>query len=164
METELTALLGQLKAKDEAIRAAAAERLCRLGEGARPAAVGLVEACGDSSEPVREWAVAALEEIGPPETSDLTLFAELLSHSSPDVAYWAATLIGRLGATGGPAVPKLGEALSDRPEKSVQQRIVWAFGKIGPPAASQRDRLQALAESSDRRMARLAQRALDGMG
>ncbi len=65
MSANIEALVKSLRSGDAAQQQAAAEELSRLGEDARPAAVALVEACG-ASEAVREAAVAALEEIGPP--------------------------------------------------------------------------------------------------
>ena len=59
-----------------------------------------------AEESVREWATAALEEIGVPQASDLTQFAELLGSPNPDVAYWAATMIGRLEEAAGLPTPE----------------------------------------------------------
>ena len=58
MEPTLETLRTEIRNSDATIRAEAAEQLCRLGPDARPVAVPLVEACGDLSESVREWATA----------------------------------------------------------------------------------------------------------
>ena len=68
MPIDAAELAGALHAPDPARRAEAAEQLARLGGDARPAAVPLVMACGDASEEVRQWAAAALEELGAPES------------------------------------------------------------------------------------------------
>ena len=78
----------------------------------------------------------------------------------PDVAYWAATLIGRLGPDGAASVPALIAALEDSPHQNVRQRAARALGKIGPGAAAAKDSLQKAAAGDDPRMARLAERAL----
>jgi HEAT repeat protein len=63
MATDLPHLIAALTAPNPAVRSPAAEELSHLGPDARPAAITLVQACGDESEEVREWAVAALEEL-----------------------------------------------------------------------------------------------------
>ena len=83
-------------------RAQAAEELAQLGSEARPAAVALVLACGDEAEEVRQWATSALEEMGPPEASDVGPLISFIEAKSPDVGYWAATLLGRLKADAAP--------------------------------------------------------------
>ena len=55
----------QLKSDDPKQRIVAAEALSRMGPDAAPAAVELVIACADH-ESVRDYAVAALEELGAP--------------------------------------------------------------------------------------------------
>ncbi len=105
-------LLAALTAAEPAERARAAEQLSRLGPHARAAAVPLARACGDQDEEVREWAVAALEELGAPPVADLAVLASLLADHSADAGYWAATLLGRLGEDAAPAVPALASALS----------------------------------------------------
>ncbi len=69
------------------------------------AVVPLARACGDQEETVREWAVAALEELGAPPVADLAVRASLLADQSVDVGYWAATLLRRLGEDAAPAAP-----------------------------------------------------------
>jgi HEAT repeat protein len=160
MSTNLSELVAALAAEDATQRAGAAEALSRMGPEAGQAAVPLIVACGDSSEQVREWAVAALEEAGPPKVSDLERLAALLSNQSPDVAFWAATLLGRLEADAGGAVPSLEAALSEDVAVSVRQRAAWALGKIGPPAAPALEALRRAASDADPRLARLAERAM----
>ena len=63
MPIPIDKLVVELRCEDAAQRAVAAEQLCQEGDGARPAAVALVQAAADSSEVVREWAVSALEEL-----------------------------------------------------------------------------------------------------
>ena len=58
----------------------------------------MVRAVGNASDEVREWVVSALEELGPPRGADVEPLAGLLEHDDADVAYWAATLMGRLEA------------------------------------------------------------------
>lgn len=162
---DISTWIGDLSAEEPARRRRAAERLARSGTGARGAAVPLVRAAGDRSEEVREWATAALEGLGPPDVADLAALRELLTRPRhPDCAYWATTLIGRLGAGGQPAVPELVSALQNTPQRSVRQRAAWALGKIGPPAAAARGALEEATRSGDARLARLAERALQEIG
>jgi HEAT repeat protein len=161
MTADLTKLISQLDENDPAERAQAAEELCRLGDMARPAAVALVAACADPSESVREWAVAALEGLGPPDAADIEPLTVLVRRESADVAYWAITLLGRAGPAAAVAVGGLSAALRGHAASAVRERAAWALGKIGPAAAVAIDDLEAAAAGDDPRLARLAQRALD---
>src|SRR5690606_25495364 len=122
---------------DDALqRAAAAERLAQAAEDAKSAAVPLVRAAGDADESVREWAVAALESLGAPPTENQMELAALLSDPRLDVAYWSATLLGRLGAEAKDSTAALAQALQSHPEMAVRQQAAQALAKIGRPAAS----------------------------
>ena len=161
MDHDVSSLMAALGSPQEAARAEAAEKLSQLDpEQARAASLVLVEACGDESEAVREAAVGALEEMGPPDPEVLDGLTVLLAGPKADVAYWAATLIGRLGSDGVAAVPALNAALEDSPHQNVRQRAARALGKIGPGALAAKDALQRAASGEDPRLARLAERAL----
>ncbi|NDC63744.1 MAG: hypothetical protein EBZ59_07135, partial [Planctomycetia bacterium] len=130
-------------------RAAAAESLCRAGSDAAPAAVPLVRACGDDDADVREWAVAALEELGPPPRADVATLASLAAADNPLVSYWAITLLGRLGTLlgrSGPdasaAVAALSARLESGGDPAAVERAAWALGKIGPAAGRGRGPLE----------------------
>jgi HEAT repeat protein len=156
---DLTQLVADLSNPDK--RSQAAERLSQLGCEAAPAAVALVRASGDDSEEVREYAVAALEELGPPRIEDIDHLTALLSEQKSDLGYWAATLLGRLGNDAVSAVPALASAVVGNHEEAVRQRAAWALGQIGPPAASALDALKQAAASGDPRLTRLAQRSIE---
>ena len=70
-----------------------------------------------------------------PRPADASALAALVNKPSLDVAYWAATLLGRLESQAAPAVPQLAEALDRHTESTVRERAAWALGKIGPAAA-----------------------------
>ena len=95
MTTKISELAAALGDAFPAKRSQAAEQLCHLGTEAQEAALALVRACADSTEEVREWAVAALEALGPPLAADIAPLAALLRDENSDVGYWAATLLGR---------------------------------------------------------------------
>lgn len=165
MVEDISRWIGDLSAEEADRRLRAAERLARLGEDARGAAVPLARAAADPAEPVREWAVAALEDLGPPDTEDAAALADLLADApDSDTAYWAATLIGRLGADGGSAAAALTTVLQQSSAVAVRQRAAWALGRIGPAAAPARGALQEAARSEDPRLARLAARAIEEIG
>jgi len=164
MCADLTRLMAELEYDDPAARAAAAERLCRLGGAARLAAVALVCASGDAAEEVREWAVAALEDLGPPDPADIGDLARLALHETTDVAYWATTLLGRAREDAKAAVGDLAQALADHGAMTVRQRAAWALGKIGPAAAPALPSLQDAARSDNPRLARLASQAIQQIG
>lgn len=160
MADELSLLMAALNDGDASRRAIAAERLARLGEAAQPAAVPLTRLCGDKEEMVQQWAVAALEELGPPSPADAEALAELLDGAAADVGYWAATLLGRLGEDGAVVAGPLGNALMKSPHVAVRERAAWALGQIGPAAREMLPRLREAAASKDARLARLAQQAI----
>lgn len=166
MTTPLAELEVQLQNADPAVRRSAAEQLCRLGSEAQPAAVSLVKAMGDNDEETQQWANAALEELGPPEVSAAPTLAALLQtvDVQADTAYWAATLLGRLGAEGAGAVEPLTIATQEHFSLPVRERAVWALGKIGQPANASQPVLEKLAASDQPRLARLAKAALEEIG
>ena len=162
MNDDISRWVNDLNAPEPARRAAAAEHLARLGEGARGAAVPLARAAGDASESVREWAVAALEGVGPPAAEDLTALRQLmLQDATDDAAYWAVTLAGRLGVDASAAVPELIRLLGAADPVAVRQRAAWALGRIGPAAAEAESALRQASDSDDPRLARLASAALE---
>ena len=159
MSNEISELINGLNAVELAERADAAEQLAYLGEEARPAAVPLARAAGDPDETVREWAAAALEEMGPPDAADAAALAELLDGTA-EAAYWAATLLGRLGAGAATSVARLEAVLDDNPSLAVRQRAAWALGKIGIAAKPAERSLRKASASDDPRLSRLASRSL----
>jgi HEAT repeat protein len=163
MTADTSALIALLRSADNQQQQSAAEQLARMGSEAQPAALALVEACVADDEETRESCVAALEDLGPPPVGDLQKLTALLAHRSPDVAYWAATLLGRLQSEAGPAVDPLARALSEHAEMAVRQRAAWALGQMGPAAAGARGAIEQAAASDDSRLARLARKALDGL-
>lgn len=156
----ITSLVERLSGPDAEARAAAAEALCRAGESASPAATALVAACGDDDDGVREWAAAALEELGPPPAEQIAELIPLAAASHPLVAYWAVTLLGRGGEAASSAVSTLEACLAPGKAIEVRQRACWALGKIGPAAAAARAALAVAAADSDPRLSRLAGEAL----
>ena len=158
--TDIDSLTMRLAGGGAAARAEAAERLCRLGPAAAAAAVPLVRGCGDDDDQVREWSAAALEELGPPEVDAIDELSVLAADGHPLVAFWAVTLLGRLGAVAAPAVPVLIESLGGRTDLAVAQRAAWALGRIGRAASAAVEPLTAAAGRGDPRLERLATEAL----
>ena len=142
----------ELQDSDAGVRATAAENLCLAGSDSVAAAVDLVMACGDV-EDVQNWAAAALEDLGVPPVDSV-------NSSAPLVGYWAATLLGRLGASASCSQVTLGKAVSESPHLSVQERAAWALGKIGATEVSVVESLKKAATSSFPRLASLATQAL----
>lgn len=161
MSDDVQSLVRSLDDPEPSVRLQAATALARLGPGASPAAVGLVLTTADPSEEIAQWATSALEALGTPSPADADRLAALLAHQSPDVGYWAATLLGRLETDAAPVAGLLAEALGPQFAASVRQRAAWALGKIGPSAAIAASALSVAAASENRRLTRLAQRALD---
>lgn len=163
MNDDLATLIDGLESADATTRASAAQKLATLGQDSAAAAVSLVRCNGDEHEEVREWASAALEECGPPAADNADALANLLTGTVSDVAYWAATLLGRLTDEATPiVVDRLIAALQQRSEPAVRQRIVWALGEIGGAACDALPLLQSItADADDPRLQRLAKRVCD---
>ena len=155
-------LATQLNGDDITKARAAAESLSMLAEEAAPAAVALVKAADHDDGELREYAVAALEELGPPRASDQTELAKLLAADQADCAYWAATLLGRMEEGAADSAGSLTAILADsaRP-MNVRQRCAWAIGKIGVGGEAVAAALKEAASSDDERLARLAKEALE---
>ena len=162
--SDVSVLTQQLHDKQVVVRARAAEQLSGQGEEARGASVDLVQACADE-ESVSTWAVAALEQLGPPPVEAIPQLVPLVASSHELVAYWAVTLLGRLesaAAAAGPAlVSALALALEKSPHLAVRQRAAWALGQIGDRSAPTLAALEQATRASDPRLARLAAQAME---
>ena len=110
-----------------AAQAEAAEALARLGEQAQPAIVALVQHCGSVEEDVCNWCIAALESVGTPTAEQIEDLALLVNSGNVNVAFWAATLLGRAGKLAEPASSVLAERASDDSTPEVQKRAAWAL-------------------------------------
>lgn len=155
----VSVLARQLQDKQISVRAQAAEQLSRHGAEACDAAVDLVQACGDD-ESVREWAVAALEELGPPPVGSLRKLSALVTDANELVAYWAVTLLGRSGSDAVSVAPALSSVLSTSPHPAVRQRAAWALGEIGDASPAAVAALEQAQGAADPRLARLAAQAI----
>jgi HEAT repeat protein len=160
MPNAIPALIAALSLSDPSHRAKAAEQLAQAGTDAQAAAVPLVLACGDEAEEVRTWATSALEELGPPDAADVGMLTSLVEAQSPDVAYWAATLLGRLKDAAASAVNALSVAVERSSHLAVRQRATWALGEIGTAAVAALPFLHRAASNADPRLARLAIEAI----
>lgn len=89
-------LVRALASDDVADRRRAAEAAVQDSELAATAGVPLLDALTDEDEQVRDLITSALEDCGEVEADPLVLL-ERLSMPDDSVAYWAATLLGRLG-------------------------------------------------------------------
>lgn len=159
----LADLIANLTSADAEARAAAAEALGQMAADAAPAAVALVEACRDDDDRVREWSVAALEDVGPPAEDAVKPLTLLVGDKNPLAGYWAATLLGRCGEGAASAVGALAKAVDSGADSSVRQRAAWALGQIGPAASAACGVLEKAAGDADERLARLAKAALAGL-
>lgn len=157
MDTSI--FVNDLNSDQLTVRRRAAEQLAAHLDAA--AAVPLVRASGDADESVREWAVAALEQLGIPDAADAAALTELLTAEQRDVRYWSATLLGRLGRRAASAVTALTDSTARDADPAVRQRAAWALGEIGPPAAAAKHVLTQAAADDDTRLARLARQSLE---
>lgn len=139
----------------------AAQELAGLGEESQPAAIALIDACHSQDFEVRDWSVAALEQLGPPPTEAVHSLISRINDQEELADYWAITLLGRLGPSAAAAAECLGQALENSPYPGVCQRAAWALRELGPSAKPAQASLRKAAASSEPRLARLAQQALE---
>ncbi|MDG2381361.1 MAG: HEAT repeat domain-containing protein [Pirellulaceae bacterium] len=151
---QIETLVDQLNGEAEQ-RAAAAEALAQLGAGCHAACVPLVRACG-TDEMTREWATAALEEIGAPLVDTIPDLIRLVDNDSPNVAYWAITLLGRSEESAEQACDSLAKLICSDRDLSLRERAVWAVAKIGHQSPTLLDALKTASQSNHERLARLA--------
>lgn len=153
-------LLRQLKDGRESEQRDAARQLASQGEGAQQAAVALVECLAREDDELQEWCVAALEELGPPRVEDRDALGTLARHEQPLVAYWACTLLGRLGSDATESASILADVMHESSAAEVRQRAAWALGRIPSSNPDVAQKLEDAAKSDDPRLARLASEAL----
>lgn len=154
-----------LGSSDPAIAEAAAMRAAQARVVDPKLAVPLVQAMSSPHEGVREWSASALENMNAPNDDDLAPLSELIrealnDYSLSDSAYWALTLISRLGTDGSPALEAVAQAADSEIASSVRERAVLCLSKMGSGAASTIPLLRRLASEDSPRLARLASRAI----
>lgn len=153
----------ELRSGDATRQQAAAEELLSRSHKAAAMAVEIVGALAIVSDNVREQLVGALEELGPPPAESIVSLKKFLSTSGGDInsAYWAATLLGRLGADAAAATDALAQFASSQSELAARERCVWALGEIGPAAKNALPVLTKLTSAATPRIARLALQAIE---
>jgi HEAT repeat protein len=110
---------------------------------------------------LREHAVGVCESIEDLPSGSAEAIAKLLSTAKNDSAYWCATLLGRMGSDAAIAVPALINCLQHQTSVAIRERAAWTLGKIGSDAVSAIGSLKEAAKSSDQRLSRVAQEAID---
>ena len=155
-QSELRIMLNdpQLDVRIEAVRA--------IGQmdTLTPDLVGeVVLACAGQPE-VREEAFAVLEDLGLPPAESAPCLINLLSHGDSLVIYWAVTLLGRLGKKTHEIERSIVDVLKCSSEASVQERALWALGKMQPVQMSTRKIVEVYADSVNPRIRRFANRLL----
>lgn len=155
-------------------RLRAAEFASQYPDQCRLWAVPLAKAAGDTNDAVAMAAAEALEMLGAPPPHLLKELVELAqaSVSKPidlrgstesESAYWAVTLIGRLGPAAAPATECLTKILAQSACLPVRERAAWAIARIGTAAASATSALRQAATSGPPRLKRLATQALESV-
>lgn len=150
----------RLHSHDVQDRAAAAEAFSLMGPEAAFAATDLVQACGDEPS-VAQWAVSALEGLGPPPKESLADLSELARSADAEVAYWAVTLLGRCGEASQPYQDLLARILADSGDITLRQRTAWALREMHAASDSVIHALEEASRSSDARLSRTAGDALE---
>jgi len=87
------------------------------------------------------------------------LVTTLKESKDPNLRYWAAESLGRLGHQARPAVPALAEALKDE-DKNVRMGAAYALAELGPDARDALHALQAAARDPEKQVRDAAAYAL----
>lgn len=157
----------QLRSDDPKSIASAAQALAQTDALITSAAIPLASRVGTLDDDANEWMVAALERLRDPSSEDAAPLAQILksyldAEANALQAYWAATLIGRIGPVAAPAsCSLLAECAGNASDKEVVSRSVWALAQFGAAAAPAQSTLKRMAETSTARTARYAQLAID---
>ena len=108
-----------------------------------------------------EHIVDELENMGAPAAELAPAIAKRLEQAQSElVAYWAVTLLGRLGPAAINQLSQLCQALAHSPHLPVRERAAWALGQLGPLAHDALTVLEEAANSDHPRLARLAQASI----
>lgn len=140
-------------------RATAAEHLAQQGTAAAYAASELTAACGDT-EQISDWAVAALEQLGPPPSCVIDSLATMAQSKKMLTAYWAVTLLGRAGPDAALHQQVLVTLLQDSKDMAVQEKAAWSLGRMQADSWEAKQALQQAAQSPETRLSRVAAKAL----
>lgn len=123
--------------------------------------VTTVRLAGDRNDEVRLWAAEALQSSIRPHADESPALADLLRTADDgETAYWAATMLGRLGEVSESAVNALDHCVADSAFLPAREQATWALCQIGPPASTAVDTLQAAAENAPPRLQRLVAKAI----
>lgn len=130
----------------------------------RGIAVRCVELAGSHDDEVRLTAADALETSVQPLADEVDPLARLLDTADDgEIAYWAATMLGRLGPLASAATPELERCLRESLYLPARERAAWAISRIGPRAAAAMPTLCDVASGSPPRLQRLALQAIDSV-
>lgn len=133
------------------------------GDAAAPLVRLLENALDDELMP---WVHEALEKLSSPSPNQVDSMVQVLDRflkepDWPDAAYWAITLLGRMGPPAAPSVDRLAALLDRAAFPEIQSRAAWALGKIGKSASAAAPHLARAARNAPQsRLAELAQAAL----
>ncbi len=168
MEASLKLSLERLAQGDLNSRIEAARQLAQVGTTPPAAAAELVRTLENPyEERLMQWVEAALENIATPpadQTEPLKQIVDRFLNEStyPDAAFWAATMLGRIGRGAATAVPTLTALLGRTDHPNVQFKAAWALGKIGPAAKKSVPQLAiAAANPGQLRLATFAKKAME---
>ena len=140
-------------------RATAAEHLAQQGSEAAYAACELTAACGDAGA-ISDWAVAALEQLGPPPLSALESLVSLTQSEDPLTVYWAVTLLGRAGPEAAVHEQVLVTLLQHSKDLAVQEKAAWSLGRMQANSLGATQALQQASQSPEARLSRVAAKSL----
>jgi hypothetical protein len=149
----------QLRSDDVKERARAAEEVCRAGLTSAEVTIELIRAA-DDDDSVSQWATAALEAIETPPPVTAAELARLVAADHEASAYWAATLLGRIGGEAVDSESSLAMAVTNSNHQAVKERAAWALARVGVTLDETKRSLQSAAASGTARLKRLAEQAL----
>ena len=152
-----------LKSSDAAVRAAAAEQLAHLEDGAQAAGPALAVATADGDESVRAVGHRRARVTRTASGRRHRGTRQIASRHAAGCRLLGGHILGRLGDGAGDAktVTALITALNSHPEAAVRERAAWALGQVGPGALAALPALQAVGGTTNPRLSRLAKQAIE---
>ncbi len=127
----------------------------------RGVTVRCIKLAGHSDDEVRMWAAEALGMKVVPSPSEAIEIANCLAQPGDgEVAYWAATMLGRLGCDGIEGVAALIDCIEHSSFLPARERSAWALAQIGSGASQAIETLRLAVDENLPRLSRLANEAI----
>lgn len=136
------------------------QKLANDPELARQSLAAIARALTNEDEETRNWAIEALENMGPPPLEESDGIVDWTRQHSTLVACWGCKLIGRLEENANRYQQDLVRLVQSHDSLEVRQEAAAALGKLGTLGTQTREILSSISDDHDPRLKRMIARAL----